>query len=285
MTDESEDEDVPEPINIKNEDDEYGGPLAMPAVGGTPSPSRSQQPRSAKSNRSPLVIDEEEEEQEMEQERDDIGPVELIQSNGIPVGLLTPPPPPLSTGAYSPVSTTATTHIDQDHVIGADKDSLEPRVDSPFVEAVPDTLHTSQDAHSIEGVAQSEPEVVMTDAVEHPGDEPLPRYKAEKEYKLRSIVAEDIKKKRYLIDWESDSDTCEHFEPSWEPMSHANQLAIDDWEAKKAADRKASKRPQKSPESSHASKKLKRAEGASKAVRKIDQRPPLAALERWPVAQ
>lgn len=52
-------------------------------------------------------------------------------------------------------------------------------------------------------------------------------YEADREYKIRTIVAES--RKKYLIDWEDDEQTGETFEPTWEPKAYANQLAIEDW--------------------------------------------------------
>ena len=54
----------------------------------------------------------------------------------------------------------------------------------------------------------------------------------EREYKLKSIVGESATE--YLINWEDDEETGEKFENTWEPKDHANQEAVDDWEAQKA---------------------------------------------------
>ncbi|KAK4544223.1 hypothetical protein LTR36_004433 [Oleoguttula mirabilis] len=55
----------------------------------------------------------------------------------------------------------------------------------------------------------------------------------EKEYKVKSIL--DEKDRQYLIDWEDDEQTGEHYEPTWEPKSHANKQAVADWQRQKAA--------------------------------------------------
>ena len=64
----------------------------------------------------------------------------------------------------------------------------------------------------------------------------------EKEYKIKSIIDED--NKCYLISWESDEETGEKFDPTWEPKANANLEAVKDWkrikaERKKEADRKS----------------------------------------------
>ncbi|KAK5119879.1 hypothetical protein LTR85_007205 [Meristemomyces frigidus] len=54
----------------------------------------------------------------------------------------------------------------------------------------------------------------------------------EREYKIKNIL--DEKDRQYLIDWEDDEVTGEHYEPSWEPKANANKEAVADWERQKA---------------------------------------------------
>jgi len=55
---------------------------------------------------------------------------------------------------------------------------------------------------------------------------------SQQEYKIKNIL--DETKTHYLIDWENSKDG-EVFAPTWEPKHHANELAVTDWEAQKAA--------------------------------------------------
>jgi hypothetical protein len=66
----------------------------------------------------------------------------------------------------------------------------------------------------------------------------------EKEYKLRSIIAE--RPGQYLIDWEDDEETGEPYEPSWEPKANANRQAVADWKRRKAERRAAKGQQQQS---------------------------------------
>lgn len=60
------------------------------------------------------------------------------------------------------------------------------------------------------------------------------------EYKVRDIIGET--KTKYHVDWAPDEVTGETYEPTWEPKSYVNQLAIDAW-LKKKAKKKAGELP------------------------------------------
>lgn len=55
----------------------------------------------------------------------------------------------------------------------------------------------------------------------------------EREYKVKSIVGET--KTHYLIAWEPDEETGEHYKDTKEPKRNVNQAAIDDWKRQKSA--------------------------------------------------
>ncbi|KAK4179517.1 hypothetical protein QBC36DRAFT_72655 [Triangularia setosa] len=88
----------------------------------------------------------------------------------------------------------------------------------------------------------------------------------EEEFKVRGIVGEKVEsgKLYYLIDWE-DSPTGESYKETWEPSKHANQLAIDAWEAEKLV------------KNGKAQKTRKRPAGASPEAAEEDARPPKRA--------
>lgn len=58
-----------------------------------------------------------------------------------------------------------------------------------------------------------------------------------KDYLVERIIREDKKLKKYLIAWADDPETGEKFEPTWEPRRNANQVAVQEFKDKQAAEK------------------------------------------------
>ncbi|USW54650.1 hypothetical protein Slin15195_G079690 [Septoria linicola] len=145
---------------------------------------------------------------------DDLGVVELIVADGVSVGILTPPPQSMQTKEHLSSVVTA----------------RQRELDNGAVDSQASETECHNDASLTIGVRKYAQEGLRTPTASPPHKRQI---KVEKKYKVRSII--DERSSHYHIDWESDSDTGGSCESTWEPKSYANQLAVEDWETKKAA--------------------------------------------------
>jgi hypothetical protein len=67
---------------------------------------------------------------------------------------------------------------------------------------------------------------------------PHGEFDADKEYTVRNILAET--KTHFLIDWEDDPVTEEHYAQTWEPHANVTADTIADWENQKAEKKRMS---------------------------------------------
>ncbi|KAI5366449.1 hypothetical protein Slin14017_G040890 [Septoria linicola] len=135
-------------------------------------------------------------------------------NNGVSVGILTPPPQSMQTKEHLSSVVTA----------------RQRELDNGAVDSQASETECHNDASLTIGVRKYAQEGLRTPTASPPHKRQI---KVEKEYKVRSII--DESSSHYHIDWESDSDTGGSCESTWEPKSYANQLAVEDWETKKAA--------------------------------------------------